>query len=145
MHRAGNTDVAVPLSRLTEIVETSKREAAEIGLKATVKGHVGDSNFHENIYYDATNPADVAKAEKLVKSMVRRAVEMDGSCTGEHGVGFGKKGGLMQEVGEDTIALMVGSLSSTRSQGYLLTDDQKLIKSTLDPHWIMYVLTSHDT
>ncbi|KAL2202285.1 hypothetical protein CC79DRAFT_1373909 [Sarocladium strictum] len=114
-----NTDVAVPLSRLTEIVEASKREAAEVGLTATVKGHVGDSNFHENIFYDATKPEEVEKAEKLVKNMVRRAIEAEGTCTGEHGVGYGKKDGLIEEVGEDTITVM------------------KLLKSTLDPHWIM--------
>ncbi|KAK0385401.1 hypothetical protein NLU13_7877 [Sarocladium strictum] len=114
-----NTDVAVPLSRLTEIVEASKEEASAAGLTATVKGHVGDGNFHENIFYDATNPAEVAKAEKLVKNMVRRAIDADGTCTGEHGVGYGKKAGLLREVGEDTVTVM------------------KLIKSTLDPHWIL--------
>jgi D-lactate dehydrogenase (cytochrome) len=74
-----------------------------------VKGHVGDSNFHENIFYDATKPEEVAKAEKLVKNMVRRAIEAEGTCTGEHGVGYGKKDGLIQEVGEDTITVMVST------------------------------------
>ncbi|KAG5655274.1 hypothetical protein KAF25_010426 [Fusarium avenaceum] len=117
--REGTEQLSVPLSRLTEIVQASKKEAEEIGLKATVKGHVGDSNFHENIYYDAAKPEERAKAESLVKSMVRRALEMDGTCTGEHGIGFGKKHSLLQEVGDDTITVM------------------KLIKTTFDPHWIM--------
>ncbi|KAF4121698.1 D-lactate dehydrogenase (cytochrome) [Geosmithia morbida] len=113
------TDVAVPLSRLADLVDASKKEAQASGLKATVKGHVGDSNFHENICYNATDPNEVAKAEKLVKNMVRRAIEMEGTCTGEHAIGFGKKDGLRQEVGEDTVTVM------------------KLFKNTLDPHWIL--------
>lgn len=97
---------------MTEIVQASKRDAQEIGLKATVKGHVGDSNFHENIYYNATKPEERAKAEKLVKNMVQRALEMEGTCTGEHGIGCGKKDSLVQEVGDDTITVMVSRLLS---------------------------------
>ena len=100
---------------MTEIVQASKRDAEKIGLKATVKGHVGDSNFHENIYYDATKTEERAKAEKLVKDMVRRALEMEGTCTGEHGIGYGKKDSLVQEVGEDTITAMVGLINRTKT------------------------------
>ncbi|KAL2203567.1 hypothetical protein CC79DRAFT_1388135 [Sarocladium strictum] len=114
-----NTDVAVPLSRLADIVEKSKEHAAELGLNACVKGHIGDSNFHENITYNPTIPGEREKAEKAVKTMVKLALEMEGTCTGEHGVGFGKKAGLQSEVGEDTILLM------------------KMLKGTMDPHWIM--------
>lgn len=101
--------MAVPLSRLADIVEASKAEAKVLGLKASVKGHVGDSNFHENITYNKTVPEEAAKAELAVKNMVKRALEMEGTCTGEHGVGFGKKEALAAEVGEDAIALMVGA------------------------------------
>ncbi|KAJ2983198.1 hypothetical protein NQ176_g879 [Zarea fungicola] len=114
-----NTDVAVPLSRLTKIIQDSKKEAEEFGLLATVKGHVGDGNFHENIFYDATNAEQRENAETLVKRMVRRALEMDGTCTGEHGIGLGKKDSLEKEVGNDTVVVM------------------KLLKSALDPRWIM--------
>lgn len=106
--RTGNTDVAVPLSRLADIVEASKAEAQALGLNACVKGHVGDSNFHENITYNKNVPEETAKAKLAVKNMVKRALEMEGTCTGEHGVGFGKKEALATEVGGDTITVMVG-------------------------------------
>lgn len=104
----GNTDVAVPLSRLADIIEDSKAHAASLGLKACVKGHIGDSNFHENITYNKADPQEAEKAKIAVKTMVKRALEMEGTCTGEHGVGIGKKDALLQEVGEDTIQVMVG-------------------------------------
>lgn len=94
------------MSRLAEVVEKSKAHAAELGLNACVKGHIGDGNFHENITYQNT-PDGKAKAEKAVKTMVQRALEMEGTCTGEHGIGYGKKAALVAEVGDDTITLMV--------------------------------------
>ncbi|KAJ4172100.1 D-lactate ferricytochrome c oxidoreductase [Fusarium falciforme] len=115
----GNTDVAVPLSRLADIIEDSKAHAASLGLKACVKGHIGDSNFHENITYKKTDPQEAERAKMAVKTMVKRALEMEGTCTGEHGVGIGKKDALLQEVGQDTIQVM------------------KLLKGVLDPYWIM--------
>lgn len=92
---------------MADIVEQSKAEAAALGLNACIKGHIGDSNFHENITYDATNPEHVDRAKTAVKNMVTRALEMEGTCTGEHGIGYGKKGALLQEVGEDTMQVMV--------------------------------------
>ncbi|GKZ97511.1 hypothetical protein AnigIFM59636_000897 [Aspergillus niger] len=114
-----NTDVAVPLSHLADIVQASKEEAEKLGLNACIKGHVGDSNFHENITYDPANPEEAANVKRAVKNMVSRALEMDGTCTGEHGVGLGKKAALVSEVGNDTITVM------------------QLIKGVLDPHWIL--------
>ncbi|CRL19608.1 FAD-linked oxidase-like, C-terminal [Penicillium camemberti] len=114
-----NTDVAVPLSHLADIIVASKQDAAALGLNACVKGHVGDGNFHENITYDGTKPEEYEKAKKAVKSMVQRAIDMEGTCTGEHGIGFGKKEALQQEVGNATISFM------------------KILKGTFDPHWIM--------
>lgn len=108
----GNTDVAVPLSHLADIIVASKQDAAALGLNACVKGHVGDGNFHENITYDSTKPEEYEKAKKAVKSMVQRAIDMEGTCTGEHGIGFGKKEALQQEVGNATISFMVCSLLS---------------------------------
>ncbi|KAL6364446.1 hypothetical protein LRP88_01847 [Fusarium phalaenopsidis] len=81
--------------------------------------HIGDSNFHENITYNKTDPQEAEKAKIAVKTMVKRALEMEGTCTGEHGVGIGKKDALLQEVGQNTIQVM------------------KLLKGVLDPYWIM--------
>ena len=103
----GNTDVAVPLSRLAEIIDLSKKEAQALGLKVCVKGHVGDGNFHENITYIKDDPVQAASAEMAVKNMVRRALDMEGTCTGEHGIGLGKKDALESEVGMSTVAVMV--------------------------------------
>ncbi|KAL1582502.1 hypothetical protein WHR41_08790 [Cladosporium halotolerans] len=114
-----STDVAVPMSRLAEIIEVSKKEMDELGLFASVLGHIGDGNFHESIMYDAKNPEERKKVEECVKRMVDRALEMEGTCTGEHGIGIGKKASLVKELGVDTIGVM-----------------QKL-KASLDPLWIM--------
>lgn len=108
----GNTDVAVPLSHLADIIVASKQDAAALGLNACVKGHVGDGNFHENITYDSTKPEEYEKAKKAVKNMVQRAIDIERTCTGEHGIGFGKREALQQEVGNATISFMVCSLLS---------------------------------
>ena len=76
-----STDVAVPLSRLPDIIEISKKEMDELGLFASILGHVGDGNFHESVLYDNTNPIERAAVEKCVHDMVDRALEMDGTCT----------------------------------------------------------------
>ncbi|MCJ1422197.1 hypothetical protein MMC29_000076 [Sticta canariensis] len=114
-----STDVAVPLSRLADIIEISKREMDELGLFASILGHVGDGNFHESVLYDNTNPAERAMVEKCLHDMVHRALEMEGTCTGEHGIGLGKKDSLLQELGADTIDVM------------------RAIKKALDPYWLM--------
>lgn len=103
----GNTDVAVPLSKLSDIVDASKTDAEFLGLNACVKGHVGDGNFHENITYMASDEKQAANAEKAVKNMVARALEYEGTCTGEHGIGLGKKDALNLELGNDTVLIMV--------------------------------------
>ncbi|KAI0468844.1 putative D-lactate protein [Xylaria cf. heliscus] len=114
-----STDVAVPFSRLAELIEISKKEMDDMGLFASILGHIGDGNFHESIIYDRTNPAERAKVERCVKNMVNRALDMDGTCTGEHAIGWGKKSSLLREVGPDTLGVM------------------KQIKTALDPLWIM--------
>lgn len=76
-----STDVAVPLSRLADIIEISKKEMDELGLFASILGHVGDGNFHESILYDNTNPAERLMVEKCLHAMVDRALEMEGTCT----------------------------------------------------------------
>lgn len=114
-----STDVAVPFSRLADIIEISKKEMDELGLFASILGHVGDGNFHESIMYDRRVPGEMEKVERCVKNMVRRALEMEGTCTGEHGIGIGKKEALRAELGEATLGVM------------------KSVKASLDPYWIM--------
>ncbi|KAM0717876.1 hypothetical protein Q7P37_006208 [Cladosporium fusiforme] len=76
-----STDVAVPMSRLAELVEISKKEMDDLGLFASVLGHIGDGNFHESIMYDAKDPVQKAEVEACVHRMVERALEMEGTCT----------------------------------------------------------------
>ena len=76
-----STDVAVPLSRLPDIIEVSKKEMDALGLFASILGHIGDGNFHESIMYDNTDPAERAKVKECVHRMVERALEMEGTCT----------------------------------------------------------------
>ncbi|EEP75600.1 conserved hypothetical protein [Uncinocarpus reesii 1704] len=76
-----STDVAVPLSRLPDIIELSKKDLDDLGMFASILGHVGDGNFHESIMYDKTDPEQRAKIEQVVHAMVDRAIEMEGSCT----------------------------------------------------------------
>lgn len=76
-----STDVAVPFSRLADIIEISKKEMDDLGLFASVLGHIGDGNFHESILYDKNVPGEREKVEQCVKNMVTRAIEMEGTCT----------------------------------------------------------------
>lgn len=76
-----STDVAVPLSRLPDIIEKSKKEMDDLGLFASILGHIGDGNFHESILYDNSNPHEREAVEKCVGDMVDRALEMEGTCT----------------------------------------------------------------
>lgn len=86
--------------------EVSKKEMDDLGMFASILGHIGDGNFHESIMYDKRSAADVARIEKCVHDMVDRALDMEGTCTGEHGVGLGKKEYLAKELGPGTIAVM---------------------------------------
>jgi D-lactate dehydrogenase (cytochrome) len=94
------TDVCVPISRLAEcIVETQKDIAASF-LPAPIVGHVGDGNFHLTLVLKPEDPKEVAEAERLNDRLVKRALAMEGTCTGEHGVGYGKLDFLIAEHGE---------------------------------------------
>ncbi|KAE8547832.1 hypothetical protein EYB25_009625 [Talaromyces marneffei] len=114
-----STDVAVPLSRLPDIIEKSKEQLNELNIFASILGHIGDGNFHSSILYSRKNREETERVEKVVHDMVDRAIEMDGSCTGEHGIGLGKKEYLIKELGPDTIDIM------------------RSVKRALDPHWLM--------
>src|SRR5437899_2470698 len=100
------TDVCVPISRLAECVTETQREIAQAGLVAPILGHVGDGNFHLTLLVDMTEPTEVQAAKRLCERLVERALAMDGTCTGEHGVGQGKMKYLPRELGETTVAAM---------------------------------------
>ncbi|KAK7204936.1 hypothetical protein BZA70DRAFT_166837 [Myxozyma melibiosi] len=97
------TDVAVPVSRLAEVVTSTREDMDKSGIKGTIVGHVGDGNFHAFILY---NDANKSVAEGVVHRLVERAIEMEGTCTGEHGVGMVKRPYLQSELGEATIDTM---------------------------------------
>lgn len=94
------TDVCVPISRLAECILETQKDIAESGLTAPIVGHVGDGNFHLVIVVNPDDTEEMARAEALNERMVMRALSMDGTCTGEHGVGYGKIGFLEAEHGE---------------------------------------------
>jgi len=100
------TDVCVPISRLAECVTATQREIARHGLVAPILGHVGDGNFHLTLLVDMSDPAEVKSAKRLCERLVEQALAMDGTCTGEHGVGQGKMKYLEGELGAPALAAM---------------------------------------
>ncbi|CCD49528.1 similar to D-lactate dehydrogenase (cytochrome) [Botrytis cinerea T4] len=114
-----STDCAVPMSRLAEIIDISKAESGKLGLFSSVLGHVGDGNFHQAVMYNPKDPIETAAVKKCVYDMLDRALEMEGTSSGEHGIGLGKKDCLMKELGLDTITVM------------------KKLKHSLDPNWLL--------
>jgi D-lactate dehydrogenase (cytochrome) len=113
------TDVCVPISRLADCVTQTQRDIAANGLVAPILGHVGDGNFHLTLLVDLADIDEVKAAKKLCERLVERALAMDGTCTGEHGVGQGKMKYLPRELGETTLEAMIA------------------IKRALDPQNIM--------
>lgn len=114
-----STDVAVPLSRLAEIIDISKQESSQLGLFNTVMGHVGDGNFHQSVMYHPNDPEEKTKVARCVENMMIRALEMEGTVSGEHAIGIGKKKSLEHEVGSGSLDVM------------------RQLKLSLDPHWLM--------
>eukprot|EP01037_Dinobryon_pediforme_P013788 gene13788-13904_t len=100
------TDVCVPISRLADCVEATQKDIAGAGLIAPIVGHVGDGNFHVGILVDMDNAEEVRKVEGFVERLVDRALAMDGTCTGEHGVGQGKIKYLLREHGAGALDVM---------------------------------------
>jgi len=113
------TDVCVPISRLAECVTESQRDIAESRLIAPIAGHVGDGNFHMSLLIDMDDADEVMRADKFMERLVARAIGMDGTCTGEHGVGQGKLKYLAAEHGSAALEVM------------------RAIKGALDPRGIM--------
>ncbi len=104
--RAISTDCCVPISRLTECLLETKADCDRENLIYGIVGHVGDGNFHVQMLVDPTDPTDVARAESVNERMVHRAIAMDGTCTGEHGIGLHKLDFLVHEAGEEAVDLM---------------------------------------
>ncbi len=100
------TDVCVPISRLAECIHATNEDIAQVSLPIALFGHVGDGNFHLVVLVDADNPKEMAEGEWISQRVVERAIAMEGTCTGEHGIGLGKQHYLLQEHGEDGVALM---------------------------------------
>jgi D-lactate dehydrogenase (cytochrome) len=98
--RAIATDVCVPLSRLTECIVATQKDVAELGVPIPIFGHVGDGNFHCVVLLDPNDPTDEARARDFNRRLVERALAMEGTCTGEHGIGLGKQQYLEAELGE---------------------------------------------
>ncbi|MFC5387475.1 FAD-binding oxidoreductase [Aquamicrobium segne] len=94
-----STDVCVPISRLAQCVAETEADIAESGLVAPIVGHAGDGNFHTLVLMDPEDPAEIARVEAFVSRLNMRAIAMDGTCTGEHGVGQGKAAFLPHELG----------------------------------------------
>ncbi|WP_026075563.1 FAD-binding oxidoreductase [Noviherbaspirillum massiliense] len=104
--RAISTDCCVPISRLAECILDTQADCEKSGMIYSIIGHVGDGNFHVLLMVDPHDPADLARAEGVNARMVARAISMDGTCTGEHGVGLHKIDFLVQEHGEAAIDTM---------------------------------------
>jgi D-lactate dehydrogenase (cytochrome) len=98
--KAMTTDVAVPVSELADAIEHARRALDGSGLRGGIVGHVGDGNFHLAFLLDPDDAASIAQAEALNASVVDDALARGGTCTGEHGIGFGKLGYLEQEHGD---------------------------------------------
>jgi D-lactate dehydrogenase (cytochrome) len=104
--RALTTDVCVPISRLAECIAETKRDLAESFLPAPMVGHVGDGNFHMLLLVEPNNPQDHAEAERLNERLVRRALSMGGTITGEHGIGMGKQKYMNAQHGAGALSVM---------------------------------------
>jgi len=113
-----STDVCVPISKLVECISWAEKEVKKLGLTAPMVGHVGDGNFHVQLMIDPKNQNEIDVANGFLERLAHRAISMDGTCTGEHGVGQGKKQYLIEELGP-------------------AVNFMKLIKEELDPKGIM--------
>ncbi|GAA5967583.1 hypothetical protein JCM3765_002294 [Sporobolomyces pararoseus] len=115
--RCWTTDVCVPLSKFPDLITETKKDIDESGILGPIVSHAGDGNFHALLLF--SNDEELRKVEGVVHRMVERAQRMDGTCTGEHGVGIGKKAYVENELGEGTVKLL------------------RSLKATIDPQGIM--------
>jgi D-lactate dehydrogenase (cytochrome) len=110
------TDVCVPISRLAECIAETQADIAQVGIRIALFGHVGDGNFHLVVLVDRDNPQDMAEAAWISERVVERAIAMEGTCSGEHGIGIGKRKYLVAE------------------HGAVAVDVMRRLKIALDPH-----------
>ena len=94
------TDICVPISNLAEMIDQTAKEMKSKGMAPSIMGHVGDGNFHSGIMVRPNNDDDINLAKDLTRRIVDRALELEGTCTGEHGVGIGKIEFMEKEHGE---------------------------------------------
>jgi D-lactate dehydrogenase (cytochrome) len=104
--RAVSTDVCVPISRLAECIAATATDIERASMPIPLFGHVGDGNFHLVILIDPGSQAELEEAKAINSRLVQRALAMEGTCTGEHGIGMGKQASLRAELGEDVIDVM---------------------------------------
>lgn len=121
------TDVCVPISRLADCLKESRLDIDSSPLTATIAGHVGDGNFHAFILVDIEDTAELEAAEELHHRMAKRAVRMDGTCTGEHGIGLGKRELLVTEAGECVAAM--AAVKAALDPSYLLNPGKIFLPS----------------
>ena len=100
------TDVCVPISRLAECIAETQTDIAQVSIPIALFGHVGDGNFHLVVLVDPDNPKEMEEAAWISSRVVERAIAMEGTCTGEHGIGLGKRKYLQREHGEVAVAVM---------------------------------------
>lgn len=113
------TDVCVPMHKLAQLIDETERDAVDSGTVCPIVGHVGDGNFHSMVPYIDGDHVDMKLASDLNDRLINRCLSMGGTCSGEHGVGVGKKAGLVMEHGEDFVDVM------------------RKIKKALDPNSIL--------
>ncbi|NXE13710.1 LDHD protein, partial [Lophotis ruficrista] len=114
-----STDVCVPISRLPDVVVETKKDLQDTGLTGPMVGHVGDGNFHCLLIFNAQDPDESQRIHDFTQRLGRRALAAGGTCTGEHGVGLGKRALLLEELGQEGL------------------DTLRRIKAALDPHNLM--------
>ncbi|NXN87197.1 LDHD protein, partial [Bombycilla garrulus] len=114
-----STDVCVPISRLPDVVVETKQDLQASGLTGPMVGHVGDGNFHCILIFNSQDPEEAQHVHTFTQRLGRRALAAGGTCTGEHGVGLGKRALLQEELGQEGL------------------DTLRSIKAALDPHNLM--------
>ncbi|MBJ7421969.1 MAG: FAD-binding protein [Ilumatobacteraceae bacterium] len=113
------TDICVPISKLSECIEQTQQDLAASKIYGPIVGHVGDGNFHVLLTADPNDHAAIEKLEDFHTRLVERSLSLEGTCTGEHGIGVGKIGYLVSELGREAVDVMA------------------TIKNALDPNGIM--------
>jgi len=96
----------VPISRLADCIAATNEDIAQVSIPIALFGHVGDGNFHLVVLVDTANEKEMAEAAWISQRVIERAITMEGTCTGEHGIGLGKRKYLRQEHGEVAVDVM---------------------------------------